>query len=323
MLYLNDRDIRAVGLDWPALLDALEAAVHIADTGDYAQPIKPYLRYGDPRNRIIAMPAYVGGTVQAAGIKWIASFPDNINHGLPRAYSVMVLNDAQTGEPSAILNSPLTSIVRTAAVSGLMMRAFLEERPLEQFELGIVGWGPVGRLHYEMALALYGDRIRQVRIYDLREVNLTESDIPAPYLEKTKVAASWEEVYRGSDIFMTCTVSDHRYIQLPPAEGQLLLNVSLRDYQPEALAAVKAIIVDDWQEVCRENTDIERLHLEQGLTRSGTRTLADVICRRGLAEFARAEPILFCPMGMGVFDIATAVYFARRARGLGIGTELA
>jgi N-[(2S)-2-amino-2-carboxyethyl]-L-glutamate dehydrogenase len=323
MLYLNDRDIRAVGLDWPALLDALEAAVHIADTGDYAQPIKPYLRYGDPRNRIIAMPAYVGGTVQAAGIKWIASFPDNINHGLPRAHSVMVLNDAQTGEPSAILNSPLTSIVRTASISGLMLKAFLKERPLEQIELGIIGWGPVGRLHYEMALALYGDRIRQVQIYDLREVKLTESDIPAPYLEKTKVAASWEEVYRGSDIFMTCTVSDHQYIQLPPAEGQLLLNVSLRDYQSEALAAVKAIIVDDWQEVCRENTDIERLHLEQGLTRSGTRTLADVICRRGLAEFARAEPILFCPMGMGVFDIATAVYFARRARGLGIGTELA
>ncbi len=323
MLYLNDRDIRAVGLDWPALLDALEAAVHIADTGDYAQPIKPYLRYGDPRNRIIAMPAYVGGTVQAAGIKWIASFPDNINHGLPRAHSVMVLNDAQIGEPSAILNSPLTSIVRTAAVSGLMMRAFLEERPLEQFELGIVGWGPVGRLHYEMALALYGDRIRQVRIYDLREVNLTEAGVPAHCLEKTKATASWEEVYRSSDIFMTCTVSDHRYIQLPPAEGQLLLNVSLRDYQPEALAAVKAIIVDDWQEVCRENTDIERLHLEQGLTRSGTRSLADVICRRGLADLAPTEPILFCPMGMGVFDIATAVYFARKARGLGIGTELA
>lgn len=323
MLYLNDRDIRAVGLDWPALLDTLEAAVHIADTGEYAQPIKPYLRYGNPRNRIIAMPAYMGGNVNAAGIKWIASFPDNINRGLPRAHSVMVLNDAQTGVPAAILNSSLTSIVRTASVSGLMMRAFLEERPLAQINLGIIGWGPVGRLHYEMALALYGDRIANVRIYDLREVDLLEADVPDHYREKTKVAACWEEVYRSSDIFMTCTVSDHRYIHLPPSVGQLLLNVSLRDYQSEALAAVKAIVVDDWEEVCRENTDIERLHLEQGLTRSGTRSLADVVCRRSLAEFAPTEPILFCPMGMGVFDIATAVYFARRAREMGIGTELA
>ncbi len=322
MLYLNDRDIRLMGLDWPALLESVEAAVHIANAGDYAQPIKPYLRYGNPRNRIIAMPAYVGGTVQAAGIKWIASFPDNINHGLPRAHSVMVLNHAHTGEPAAILNSPLTSIVRTAAVSGLMMRAFLEERPLAQIELGIVGWGPVGRLHYEMALALYGDRIGRVRIYDLREVDLTEADVPAHFRNKTKVSRTWEEVYRSSDIFMTCTVSDHRYIHLSPVRGSLLLNVSLRDYQPVALAAVKAIIVDDWEEVCRENTDIERLHLEQGLTRSGTRSLADVICRGGLRDFAPTEPVLFCPMGMGVFDIAIAVYFARRAREMGLGTEL-
>ncbi|MNC42432.1 hypothetical protein D3C75_912470 [compost metagenome] len=146
--------------------------------------------------------------------------------------------------------------------------------------------------------------------------------MPAHFREKTEVAASWEEVYRRSDVFMTCTVSDHRYINLPPEKGSLLLNVSLRDYQPEALASVKAIIVDDWDEVCRENTDIERLHLEQGLTRSGTRTIADVICRRGLADFSPAEPVLFCPMGMAVFDIATGVYFARGARERGLGTEL-
>ncbi|MDF2935390.1 MAG: ornithine cyclodeaminase [Paenibacillaceae bacterium] len=322
MLYLNDRDIRAVGLDWPALVDAVEAAVRIVDAGDYAQPIKPYLRYGSPRNRIIAMPAYMGGDVNAAGIKWIASFPDNIKSGLPRAHSVIVLNDSQTGEPSAILNSPLTSIIRTASVSGLMMGAFLQERPLAQIELGIVGWGPVGRLHYEMALALYGDRIGRIRIYDIREVDLLEAGVPARFREKTEVSASWEEVYRRSDIFMTCTVSNHRYINLPPEKGSLLLNVSLRDYQPEALAPVKAIIVDDWDEVCRENTDIERLHLEHGLIRSDTLTIADVVCRRGLADFAATEPVLFCPMGMAVFDIATAVYFAGGARKKGIGTGL-
>ncbi|RAU96143.1 2,3-diaminopropionate biosynthesis protein SbnB [Paenibacillus sp. YN15] len=322
MLYLNDRDIRAVGLDWPALVDAMEAAVRIVDAGDYAQPIKPYLRYKNPRNRIIAMPAYMGGNVNAAGIKWIASFPDNIKSGLPRAHSVMVLNDPLTGEPSAILNSPLTSIIRTASVSGLMIRAYLQERPLAQIELGIVGWGPVGRLHYEMALALYGDRIGRVRIYDIRQVDLLKADVPAHYREKTEMAASWEEVYRRSDIFITCTVSDHRYINLSPVKSSLLLNVSLRDYQSEAVASVKAVIVDDWEEVCRENTDIERLHLEQGLTRSGIRTIADVVCRRELSGFAPTEPVLFCPMGMAVFDIATAVYYTERARKKGIGTEL-
>lgn len=60
MLYLNDRDIREVGLDWPSLVESIETTVRILDSGDYAQPVKPYLRYKNPQNRIIAMPAYVG-----------------------------------------------------------------------------------------------------------------------------------------------------------------------------------------------------------------------------------------------------------------------
>lgn len=320
MLYLNDRDIRAVGLDWPNLVDTAEAAVHIVDSGDYAQPVKPYLRYKNPRNRIIAMPAYAGGKVNAAGIKWIASFPDNIKTGLPRAHSIILLNAPDTGLPSAVLNSPLPSVVRTASISGLMIRHFIEARPLEAIHLGIIGWGPIGQHHFQMAAALYGDRIERILIFDLRGVDL--SGISPRYRDRTEVAETWTDVYRMSNIFITCTVSDQRYIDIPPAKGSLLLNVSLRDYKPEALASVKAIIVDDWDEVCRENTDIEQLHQQQGLDRSGTRSITDVVCRRSLAEFAADESILFCPMGMAVFDIATAVYYVNKAREKGIGTEL-
>jgi N-[(2S)-2-amino-2-carboxyethyl]-L-glutamate dehydrogenase len=320
MLYLNDRDLQELGQDWPALVDMAEAAVRILDTGDYAQPVKPYLRYGNPKNRIIAMPAYLGEQVNTAGIKWIASFPDNIRSGLPRAHSVTILNDALTGQPAAILNSPLASIIRTASVSGVMLRHYLAVRPHESMELGIIGWGPIGKYHYHMAMALYGDRITRVRIYDIKECTL--SDLPPALRDKTEVAESWEEAYLYSNVFMTCTVSEHRYIDLPPRQGSLLLHVSLRDYKPEALAGIKAIIVDDWNEVCRENTDMELLHLQLGLERSGTQTLADVVCRGYLNRYDIDEPILFSPMGMAVFDMATAAYLVRLARAKGMGTEL-
>ena len=320
MLYLNDRDIRGMGLDWPSLVESVETAVRILDAGDYAQPVKPYLRYKNPQNRIIAMPAFVGGNVNAAGIKWISSFPDNIEVGLPRAHSIIVLNDAITGEPTAVLNSPLPSIVRTASISGLMIRHFMQARPLERIDLGIIGWGPIGQYHCQMAIALYGDRIERIRIFDLKGANL--SGISSLYWDRMDVVESWEEVYRQSNIFITCTVSDHRYIDIPPAKGSLLLNVSLRDYKSEALASVNAIIVDDWDEVCRENTDIQQLHLEQGLTRSDTQMITDVVIRDSLTGFAVDEPIFFCPMGMAVFDIATAVYYVKTAREQGMGTEL-
>lgn len=321
MLYLNDQDLRAVGLNWAALAESTEAAVHLIHSGDYVQPVKPYLRYKNLRNRIIAMPAYAGGNVNTAGIKWISSFPDNISSGLPRAHSIIILNDQGTGQPSAILNSPLPSIVRTASVSGVMIRHVLQIRSMERIQLGIIGWGPIGQYHCQMAMSLYGDRIERIRIYDIRGADL--SGTPSLYIERMEVAETWADVYLHSNILITCTVSDHRYIDIPPAKGSLLLNVSLRDYQPEALASLKAVIVDDWEEVCRENTDIEQLHLEQGLTRAGTQTLADVVCRRSLSTFAADDPILFCPMGMAVFDIAVAVHYVKKAREMGVGTELA
>lgn len=320
MLFLNDHDLQRKGIDWRSLIEAVESAVNIIAANDYVQPVKPYLRYNNLRNRIIAMPAFVGGDVNTAGIKWISSFPGNLQAGLPRAHSIIVLNDYMTGQPTAVLKGALPSIVRTASVSGLMIKHFIEARKPEQLQLGIIGWGPIGQYHYQMAMALYGDIIECVRIFDIRGVDL--QGISSPLRERIEVVETWEEVYQQSNIFITCTVSDHRYIDLPPAQGSLHLNVSLRDYKPEALASIKAIIVDDWEEVCRENTDIEMLHLEHGLTRAGTRSITEVVTHRCLSDFAVEEPIFFCPMGMAVFDIATAVYFVKKAREKGIGVDL-
>lgn len=320
MLYLSDQDIRKIDLDWAVLVDSLQSVVSIIDAGDYAQPVKPYLRYRNPQNRIIAMPAYVGGNVEAAGIKWISSFPGNLKKGLPRAHSIIVLNEPLTGQPTAVLNSSLPSIVRTAAISGLMIRHFMQTRTSERIQLGIIGWGPIGQYQLRMAAALYGDQIERIRIFDLREVDL--SGIEPCFRDKIEVAESWADVYCRSNIFITCTVSQQRYIDRKPVKGSLLLNVSLRDYKPEALASVRAIVVDDWDEVCRENTDIEQLHIEQGLNRTDIRTMTDVVLRNGLAEFDIEEPVFFCPMGMAVFDIATAVYFVKGARDIGVGYEM-
>ncbi|OBZ11272.1 2,3-diaminopropionate biosynthesis protein SbnB [Bacillus sp. FJAT-26390] len=326
MLYLGDRHIRTIGLHWGELVDSIEAAVRIMDSGDYAQPIKPYLRYRNAANRIIAMPAYIGGAVQTAGIKWIASFPGNIDAGLPRAHSVTLLNDANTGIPYAMLGTPLPSAARTAAVSGLLIRHYLKAHGAERrFKLGIIGFGPVGRLHYDMCCQLFGEHLENVQIYDIRgcEPDSPElANIDEDMRSRTRIASSWDTLYNECDLIITCTVSKQRYIDLPPAAGSLLLDVSLRDYTTAAISGIHTIVVDDWDEVCRENTDIELLHLERGLSKAQTISLADAVCRGALADFADAEPVLFCPMGMAVFDMAIADYFVGRAKALGIGMQL-
>lgn len=335
MLYLGEDQLRELDMDWKTLVDSIETAVKVLDTGDYHQPLKPYLRYRNPANRIIAMPAYIGGDAHAAGIKWIASFPGNLRQGLPRAHSVTILNDADTGQPYAIVNSAATSVARTAAVSGLMIRRFVMSRPLPlpRLRIGIIGWGPIGRAHYDMCCRLYGDLIDQVYLYDIRGVTRDSIEANSSKLSRepmsdnvkrchTQIADSWQQLYTHSDIIITCTVSEARYIDLSPPNGSLLLNVSLRDYTTSAAKLASAIIVDDWNEVCRENTDIELLHRECGLTKEQTHTLMDVVCRNALEQYKPDDIVLFCPMGMAAFDVMVAKDFVRRAETLGIGIKL-
>lgn len=310
MLVLNEDHIRAAGIDWAQTISIISDAVKCLGKGDFAQPVKPYLRFRNPKNRIIAMPAFVGGNINLAGIKWISSYPDNIHKGIPRAHSVVILNNADTGQPVGIINTPLLSVIRTASVSGLLINHFQKVRNLSGLKIGITGFGPIGQYHLDMCLSLLAGRIDKISIYDLRPIDPTLFG-GAPGVE---IASSWEEAYQDADIFITCTVSDAPYIDLQPKPGSLHLNVSLRDYKTETYEWFKeAIIVDDWDEICREKTDIEMMHLEKGLSQENTQSIVDVVEEECLANYPQEVPILFNPMGLAVFDIAIGSLYYQHA----------
>ncbi len=122
--------------------------------------------------------------------------------------------------------------------------------------------------------------------------------------------------------FITCTVSAEGYIDKKPKDGALLLNVSLRDFKPDILEYTKTLVVDNWEEVCREKTDVERMHLERGLQKEDTVLIADVVIRGALQNFPYDKAILFNPMGMAIFDVVIAAYYYQRARENEIGVLL-
>ncbi len=321
MIYLNENDIKKIGIDWQKTITVIEEAVGCLHNGDFSQPIKPYLRYRDLKNRIIAMPAFLGGHFNAAGIKWIASFPDNIKRGIPRAHSLVILNQADTGEPIGIINTALLSIIRTASVSGLMIRYFAQARDLEDIQLGILGFGPIGQYHLKMCKEVLKGKISKVFIYDIRKIDPARVDLLGR--DDIVIADSWQEAYEDADIIITCTVARDPYINKPPKPGSLHLNVSLRDYKTDIYDYVKdAVIVDDWEEVCREHTDIERMFKERGLRKEDTDSIIDVVVHNCVQAYKPHVPIMFNPMGMAVFDIATAGYYMHEARKRSIGRHL-
>ncbi len=319
MIYLNEKDIDKLGIDWKSCTDIIVDAVKCLAQSDIVQPVKPYLRFKDLKNRIIAMPAYIGGKFNIAGIKWIASFPKNIEKKIPRASSVIILNNSNTGQFLSIINANRLSIIRTVSVSSLVLRYFLQVRNLNSFTVGIIGFGPIGQYHYHMCKELYGDKISKIIIHDLREID------PENFQNNPKVviARNWLEAYEQSDVVITCTVSKKTYIDKKPKPGSLLLNVSLRDYKTNMYEFVKnSIIVDNWEEVCREKTDIEIFHIEKTLQKENTKSIVDMVINNCMKSYSKEQPVMFNPMGMAIFDIAIGKHYLNLAKKNRIGLEL-
>src|SRR5260370_23623053 len=88
--------------------------------GQSVNPDSYFLRFPDkPDCRIIALPAYLGDGFHVAGLKWIASYPGNVQRGFPRASAVLVLNNYANGYPFATLESSILSEARTTPASAM------------------------------------------------------------------------------------------------------------------------------------------------------------------------------------------------------------
>ena len=317
MLYVNKEDAEKVEINWDELFQTIEETTRLMGIkGETSQPEHPFIDFKDPANRIIALPAYVGGNINTAGIKWIASFPDNINHNMPRANSVTILNSAETGVPFAIFNSTLLSIVRTSTVTGVVLNKYLKQQN-KKVKIGIVGFGPIGQMQYRMMCEKFKDYIDEIKIYDLRKINFEfNKDVKSSFVN------SWQETYEDADVFLNTTVTKERYVDLKPKENAILLNVSLRDYKIDIFDWIKdGIIVDDWFQVCRKNTDIERFHIEKNLQQEDVYTMLDVIEEKVFGKI-NAKNYMFNPFGMSTFDIAVGNYYYKKVMEKHLGCEL-
>jgi len=109
-----------MGSDSDAKRPGLQLVARAYQAHHQHQTVNPdsyFLRFPDSdRNRIIALPATIATPeLQVSGIKWIASYPANLNKGLERASAVIILNDAETGYPFAVMEGAQISAMRTAA----------------------------------------------------------------------------------------------------------------------------------------------------------------------------------------------------------------
>ena len=111
-----------------------------------------------------AMPAWVPGSDEdpssdLLGVKFVSGFPANATLGLPALHATLLLCDAATGRPRAVLDAGPITAARTAAISGVAVAAWgpREAAPT----VAVVGAGIQGQAHAEvLATVLPGSHLR-------------------------------------------------------------------------------------------------------------------------------------------------------------------
>jgi 2,3-diaminopropionate biosynthesis protein SbnB len=289
-------------------------------------PYSTFLRFpNDPNNRIIALPAYLGDEFDVAGIKWIASFPHNLERGLDRASAIVILNSMLTGRPKAIMEGSIISAKRTAASAALAAQLLHNGENLT--ELGLIGCGLINFEIVRFALAIFPN-LKKLVAFDknINRANSFKYNVLNEFgkIEEVEIAIDVNIVLREVLLVSIATNALKSHINDISIcnPGTTLLHISLRDIDPKSILSCDNI-VDDIDHICRANTSI---HLAEQLVKNRDFircSIADIT--RGLTS-ARKDinsVTVFNPFGLGILDIAVGnlVYDLGLNQGLGTTVE--
>jgi N-[(2S)-2-amino-2-carboxyethyl]-L-glutamate dehydrogenase len=292
------------------IVELVAATYRLHGVGDSVNPPSYFLRFPDrPSDRIIALPASIGGDVRVDGLKWISSFPGNVAAGIPRASAVLILNDHDTGYPFACVEASIISATRTAASAALAADQLSRSRGPRPTRVGFVGAGLIAR-YIHMFLAGTGWSFDEIGVHDLSAGSAAGF---GGYLEQSGSAGrvsvydSAETLIRSSDLVVFATVAAQPHVENLSwfDHNPVVLHISLRDLAPEILLA-STNIVDDIDHCLKANTSP---HLVEQLT--GNRdfvagTLDEVMA--GRVSLPADRPVIFSPFGLGVLDLAVGKY---------------
>ncbi len=287
------------------IIDAVHEAYDAHAGGDSALPHSLFLRFPDNlKNRIIALPAYLKHRGGIAGIKWVSSFPDNLNLGLERASAVLVLNSTQTGRPEALIEASLISAKRTAASAALAAQYLHEGKPADC--VGIVGAGFINHEIARFLLATFPS-LKDFMVYDLDPARVQQFKLKCESVfdgVTVRPAPDINTVLRAASLisFATTAAEPHLHDLSECAPGSTILHVSLRDLSPEVILSCDNI-VDDIDHVCRAQTSIhlaEQLTGHRGFIRCA---LAEILRGDAPPRRDRESIAVFSPFGLGILDI--------------------
>ena len=359
-LYLSEPDMIKAGVkDMKSCVDVMEDLLITLYKGDYVMgganhnshgcmimfPDDPQFP-GMPKNaddrRFMAMPAYLGGCYQMAGMKWYGSNVENKKVGLPRSILMMMLNDKDTGAPLALMSANLVSAYRTGGIPGVGAKYLARK---DSRVVSIIGPGVMGKTSLAAFVSVCPNldtvkiKGRSQRSLDAFTRFIREE---LPQIKNIEICDSVEEAVKDSDIISFTTtvrddVSSFPYINGDwIKKGALISMPSAARFDDDFLAGCKLVVdnsklYEAWEEeypyptypqVQIIGTKFTDLKHDGKIEAEDIIDITDIIEKRHPGRTSDDEIIVYSVGGMPVEDIAWGGTVYRNAVKLGIGIKL-
>ncbi|MGN0482457.1 MAG: tyramine oxidase subunit B [Lachnospiraceae bacterium] len=360
-LYLSEPDMIKAGVkNMDQCVEAMEDLLVTLNKGDYVMggqnhnshgcmvtfPDEPEFE-GMPKNapdrRFMAMPAYLGGRYQMAGMKWYGSNVENKEKGLPRSILMMMLNDKDTGAPLAMMSANLLSAYRTGGIPGVGAK-YLARKDAKV--AAVVGPGVMGKTSLSAFVSVCPN-LDTVKIKGRGKrsldsfVEFIRNELPQ--IKDIIICDSVEEAVRDSDIVSMTTTVKNDVSTFPVIEeewvkkGALISMPSAAMFDDDFLSKRCKLVVDNYKlyEAWEEEypyptypdmqivgTKFMDLKHEGKIKREDIIDIADIITGKCAGRESDDEIIIYSVGGMPVEDIAWGGTVYRNALKMGIGVEL-
>ena len=360
-LYLSEPDMIKAGVkDMKSCVDVMEDLLITLYKGDYVMgganhnshgcmimfPDDPQFP-GMPKNaddrRFMAMPAYLGGSYQLAGMKWYGSNVDNKKVGLPRSILMVILNDKDTGAPVAYMSANILSAYRTGAVPGVGYKHL--SRP-DSKVVAIIGPGVMSKTALAAIMAVRPN-IETIKVKGRGKASLEKfiAHVKKEYPQVNVYAVDTiEEAVRDADIVSASTSTPTGDPSLYPyikeewiKPGALISSTAALRFDDDFIIHRARTVTDNiklyeaWEEEMKPNAyntvPIPAVHVmdliaEGKMKPEQVDDLGDILMGNIPLHRKEDEIIVYSIGGMPVEDVAWGTMVYRNALKKGIGTKL-
>jgi ectoine utilization protein EutC len=328
LLILREPEIRRL-LDPASCLKAVEEAFTAYATGGAELPAVINLEVPESRGEIHVKAGHLRGGSHYA-VKIASGFYDNPARGLPQNDGMVLVFDAGTGQPAALLlDNGLITDRRTGA-AGAIAAKHLARRDARV--VGVVGCGSQARYQIE-ALALVRS-FREARIYGRRPERAracVEEVARLPGMpEGCRIVAveTAREAVEGADLIVTVTSSREPLVRAAwVAPGAHVTAVGSdgpdkQELDPEVLARADRVVADSRAQ-CLRLGEIHHAVASGAITEGKVAAeLGEITAGRKPGRRSENE-ITVCDLtGVGVQDVAAAAVVLTKARAEGRGERL-